>query len=51
MIENASFGGQVFEGLKTGQQAVEQINKKMNLDEFEELKDKLDDQMAEVAER
>jgi hypothetical protein len=34
-----SFDGQVFDGLKSGSKAVEQLNKQMNLDEFEELKD------------
>jgi hypothetical protein len=34
-----SFDGQVFEGLKVGSKAVESLNKQMNLDEFEELKD------------
>ena len=41
----------MFEGLKAGNQAVEQINKQINVDEFEELKDKLDDQMADMSER
>jgi hypothetical protein len=38
-ILGTSFDGQVFEGLKAGSKAVDSLNKQMNLDEFEELKD------------
>ena len=41
----------MFEGLSAGSQAVEQLNKQLDVDKFEELKDKIEDQMADVAER
>ena len=41
----------MFDSLNQGSKAVEQMNKKLNLDQFEELKDRLEEQMADVDER
>ena len=41
----------MFDGLSSGQQAMEGLNKKLDVDKFEELKDKIEDQMADVEER
>ena len=38
---------QVFAGLKTGQQAVEGLQKEVKLDQMEDLQDKIADQMAQ----
>ena len=38
---------QVFQGLKTGQQAVENLQKDVNLDQMEDLQDKIADKMAQ----
>ena len=38
-----SFDKEVHTGLSEGSKAVEQLNKQMDIDKFEELKDKLDE--------
>ena len=45
MIDGAgsSFDGQVFDSLNAGSKAVEQMNKKLDVDQFEELKDRLEE--------
>ena len=39
MLQSGQFDQQVFEGMKTGKQAMEQLQKKMNIDEMEDIKD------------
>ena len=41
----------MFDGLSSGAAAVENLNKQLDVDKFEELKDKIEDQMADVNER
>lgn len=41
----------MFEGIKTGAAAVKQMNAKLDVDKFEELKEEIEDQMADVNER
>ena len=39
MLQSSQFDSQVFEGMKKGKQAMEQLQKKMNIDEMEDIKD------------
>ena len=47
MIENTQFDKNVFESLKAGKQAVEANQKKMDIDEMEDIRDGIEDQMEE----
>merc|ERR1719313_1632415 len=51
MIESANFDIGVVNSIKTGKDAIGQLNKQMNVDDIADLKDELDDMMAENAER
>ena len=51
MIESNFQDVSVFTALKTGSQAMDQMNKQLNIDELEEVKEKLEDQLAEMEEK
>ena len=51
MIESANFDVGVVSSIKAGKDAIGTLNKQMNVDDIAELKDELDDMMAENAER
>ena len=51
MIESANFDIGVVNSIKDGKNAIGTLNKQMNVDDIAELKDELDDMMAENAER
>ena len=51
MIESANFDVGVVSSIKAGKDAIGKLNKEMNVDDIAELKDELDDMMAENAER
>ena len=51
MIESANFDIGVVNSIKTGKDAIGQLNKQMNVDDIADLKDELDDMMAENTER
>jgi len=45
------FDSQVYDGLSQGQRTVEELNKKTNIEQFEDLREKIEDQMADQAEK
>ena len=51
MIESANFDIGVVNSIKNGKDAIGALNKQMNVDDIAELKDELDDMMAENSER
>ena len=51
MIESANFDVGVINSIKAGKDAITVMNKEMNVDDIAELKDELEDQMAEISER
>lgn len=51
MIESTHFDKDVIVGMKEGKNAMDQMNKEMNIDDIAELQDELQDQMAEIGER
>ena len=51
MIESANFDIGVVNSIKNGKDAIQGLNKQMNVDDIAELKDDLDDMMAENEER
>ena len=51
MIESTNFDVGVISGMKEGATAMEQMNKQMNVDDIADLKEELEDQMAEIQER
>ena len=46
MLQGAVTDQQVFQGLDTGNKAMEQLSKQMNIDKIEDIQDKIQDQMA-----
>ena len=51
MIESANFDIGVVNSIKDGKNAIGALNKQMNVDDIADLKEELDDMMAENAER
>ena len=51
MIESTTFDADVIDGMKTGATTMQQLNDQMNVDQLEDLKDDLDDQMADMEDR
>ena len=51
MIESANFDIGVVNTIKDGKNAIGTLNKQMNVDDIADLKEELDDMMAENAER
>ena len=51
MIESANFDIGVVNSIKDGKNAIGTLNKQMNVDDIADLKDELDDMMAENSER
>lgn len=51
MIESSIFDKDVMSGLSAGQQAVEQLSKQTDVEQFEDLRDKIEDQMADMSEK
>ena len=47
MIESGAFDKDVISGMKDGANLMKQMNKEMNVDDIADLKDDLDDMMAE----
>ena len=50
-IESANFDVGVVTAMKTGKNAIQNFNKQINVDDIADLKDELDDMMAENQER
>ena len=50
MIQNSKFDKDVFESMKAGKQAVEANQKQMNIDEMEDIKADIEEQMADAEE-
>ncbi len=50
-IESSVFDQNVFQGLSEGQKAVENLTKQTNIEQFEDLRDKIEDQMADLNEK
>ena len=50
MIENSKFDKDVFEAMKAGKQAVEANKKGLDIDELENIKDDIAEQMADAEE-
>lgn len=51
MIESSIFDKDVMSGLSEGQKAVEQLSKQTDVEQFEDLRDKIEDQMADMKEK
>ena len=51
MIESTTFDQDVIAGMKTGATTMKQMNDQMQVEELEELKDDLADQMADMEDR
>ncbi len=51
MIETTHFDIGVVNSIKVGKSAIESLNKQMNVDDITELKEELDDLMADNNER
>ena len=51
MIESGAFDKDVILGMKDGANLMKQMNKEMNVDDIADLKDEMDDMMAEQNER
>lgn len=47
MLESSQFDGMVIDGMQTGATALEQLQKKLDIDAFDKIKDDIDDQMAQ----
>ena len=47
MIESSAFDKDVIVGMKDGASLMKQMNKEMNVDDIADLKDEMDDMMAE----
>ena len=50
MIDQSTFDVGTFESLKAGNQVVQQNRKKMNIDEMEDIKDSMAEQIADQEE-
>jgi Icc-related predicted phosphoesterase len=51
MIEQSISDASVFSALSDASKATEQLNKKLDIDKLEDIKEKLDDQRAEMEEK
>lgn len=51
MIESTNFDVGVISSIKAGKDAMKEMNKNMELDDIQDLKDDLEDQMAEMNEK
>ena len=49
-LESGAFDQNIFEGMKQGQAAMNQVQSKMNIDEIEDLKDDMAEQMEKQEE-
>ncbi len=47
----SQFDKNVFEGLSEGQKAVEQLTQQTGIEQFEDIREKIEDQMADQAEK
>ena len=51
MIESTNFDSGVIKSVKAGKVVMQEMNKNMDIDDIQELKDDLEDQMAEMNEK
>ena len=51
MIESSIQDGQVFQTLSAGSRTVDQLNRQLNIDDLEEVKERIEEQKADMDEK